>query len=106
MWAVTSRGAAVVAGFAVTLAAVTLEAQEPVRILGAVQWVAGARMQVMTDTGASLAIDLTEADQRSYQVLRGGEMVVVDGVLSQDRRRIVARDIWRDSGRGYWTQSP
>jgi hypothetical protein len=88
------------------LAVPASEAQMPVRILGAVQWVAGARMQLITDTGASIAVDLTEADQSSYQALRGGEAVVVDGVLSSDRRRIVAREIWRDSGRGYWTQSP
>jgi hypothetical protein len=88
------------------LAVPASEAQTPVRILGAVQWIAGARMQLMTDTGGSIAIDLTEADQSSYQALRGGEAVIVDGVLSSDRRRVVAREIWRDSGRGYWTQSP
>jgi len=88
------------------LAVPASEAQTPVRILGAVQWIAGARMQLMTDTGGSIAIDLTEADQSSYQALRGGEAVIVDGIISSDRRRVVAREIWRDSGRGYWTQSP
>jgi hypothetical protein len=31
---------------------------------------------------------------------------MVDGVLSADRRRIVARQLWRERGRGEWTQSP
>ena len=81
-------------------------AQELVRFAGSVQWIAGSRMQVMTDSGASIAVDLTPADQSAYQGLRNGDAVLVVGVLSADRRRIVARELWRDSGRGYWAQSP
>jgi hypothetical protein len=77
-----------------------------VRFAGSVQWISGTRMQVMTDSGASVAVDLTETDQSSYQAMRNGDFVVVDGVFSADRRRIVARDLWRDSGRGSWVQSP
>jgi hypothetical protein len=88
------------------LAAVATEAQELMRLVGTVQWVGATRMQMMTDSGASVAIDLMQAEQSSYQGLRTGDAVVVDGYLSSDRRRIVARDLWRDSGRGYWTQSP
>jgi hypothetical protein len=83
-----------------------LEAQEPVRAVGVVQWIAGNRMQVVTDDGVSFAIDLTQADQSSYRGLRNGDRVVVDGVVSSDGRRIVAQDIWRDNGRGTWIQSP
>ena len=101
-------GAALFLAAALLLSFVVLvaEAQELVRFVGSVQWVAGTRMQVMTDSGASVTIDLMQADQSSYQGLRGGDFVVVDGFLSADRRRILARDLWRDSGRGYWTQSP
>lgn len=74
--------------------------------MGQVQWIAGNRMQVLTEDGTSFAIDLTEADQESYRALRLGDWVVVDGVVSPDRRRIVAREIWRDNGRGEWSQSP
>jgi len=88
------------------LTVVAPEAQQLVRVVGSVQWIGGTKMQVMTDSGASVTVDLMQADQSSYQGLRGGDFVVVDGVLSADRRRIVARDLWRDSGRGYWTQSP
>jgi hypothetical protein len=88
-----------------TLAIVTAEAQQLVRLVGAVQWIGGTRMQVMTDAG-SVPVDLTQADQSSYQALRNGDWVVVDGYVSSDRRRIVASEVWRDSGSGYWTQSP
>ena len=89
-----------------TLGVVAAEAQQWVRFMGSVQWIGGTRMQVMTETGASVAVDLTGADQSSYQGLRGGDWVVVDGYPSSDRRRIVATEVWRDSGNGYWTQSP
>jgi hypothetical protein len=82
-----------------------LSAQDA-RVVGQVQWVAGNRMQVLTEDGTSFAIDLTEADQESYRALRLGDWVVVDGYVSSDRRRIVAREIWRDNGRGQWSQSP
>jgi hypothetical protein len=98
--------ALLVAIFVLALGVTAPEAQGLVRIIGYVQWIAGTRMQVLTENGASVAVDLTEADQSSYQALRGGETVVVDGVLSPDRRRILAQEIWRDSGRGYWSQSP
>jgi hypothetical protein len=102
-----SAAIALLGAAALVLAVVMpVEAQQMLRIVGAIQWVAGSRMQVLADGGASVAVDLTEADQASYQGLRNGDWVVVDGVWSSDRRRIVAYEIWRDSGRGYWTQSP
>src|SRR5437867_1162570 len=81
------------------------QAQELLRISGSVQWIAGSRMQVMTTSGSSIVVDLTQADQSSYQILRGDDSVIVDGVRSSDGRRFIASGIWRDTGRG-WTQSP
>ena len=81
------------------------QAQELLRIRGSVQWIAGSRMQVMTTSGSSIAVDLTQADQSSYQMLRGDDSVIVDGVRSSDGRRFIASGIWRDTGRG-WAQSP
>jgi hypothetical protein len=95
---------ALLGGLLLVLAS-SLHAQEA-RVVGQVQWIAGNRMQVLTEDGTSFAIDLTEADQESYRALRLGDWVVVDGVVSPDRRRIVAREIWRDNGRGEWSQSP
>jgi hypothetical protein len=92
--------AAGVLGVALLLAlpATMLEAQERVRLFGTVQWIASSTMQLMTVSGTSVAVDLGEADQFSYQALRNGELVVIDGVVSSDRRRVVAREIYRDSG--------
>ena len=83
-----------------------IDAQQTIRAVGLVQWIAGSRMQLIMEDGSGLAVDLTEADQSSYRGLRNGEWVVVDGVVSPDRRRIIAQDIWRDNGRGAWSQSP
>jgi hypothetical protein len=58
-----------------------LHAQDA-RVVGQVQWVAGTRTQVLTEDGTSF-----------------------DGYVTH-RRRIVAREIWRDNGRGEWSQSP
>ena len=94
----------VVVALVATLGVDAAEAQD-VRFVGSVQWIGGTRMQVMADSGASVTVDLMQTDQALYQGLRGGDLVVVDGTLSADRRRIIARELWRDSRRGYWTQS-
>ncbi|HSF06975.1 MAG TPA: hypothetical protein VLG10_14405 [Methylomirabilota bacterium] len=84
-----------------------LEAQQRIRLAGWVQWIGGTRMQVMTD-GGTVAVDLQEADQGSYQGLRSGERIIVDGVVATDRSRVIAREIWRDSGdrSGFGFQAP
>src|SRR5207245_462287 len=70
------------------------QAQELLRISGSVQWIAGSRMQVMTTLESPIAVDLTQADQSSYQMLRGGDSVIVDGVLSSDEiGRASCRDV-------------
>jgi hypothetical protein len=84
----------------------TADAQQPARIYGSVQWIAGDRMQVMTDGATSVSVDLGQADQSSYRDLRNGDWVTVGGVISPDRRRLIARDIWRDNGQGFSIQSP
>jgi hypothetical protein len=96
----------VIAVLGIVLAAVFLpaDAQEMIRLTGWVQWVSGARMQIMSDGYGSVAIDLRDADQSSYQGLRAGDYVVVDGVVSSDRSRVIARQILRDGGT--WLQAP
>ena len=71
-----------------------IAAQQRVRVDGLVQWVGATNMQVMTG-GGTVAIDLRQADQGSYRGLRTGERVIVDGVVSSDRRAVIAQDIWR-----------
>src|SRR5262245_32360647 len=52
-------------------------------------------------TGAgSIAIDLQQADQDSYQGLRAGDRVFVDGVVTDDRSRVIVDNIWRAGGGG------
>lgn len=98
-------------GFAVAVAslvamALPAQAQPALRIVGAVQWVSATNMAVMTEFGNSITVDLREVDQSVYRGLRTGDRVLIDGTLSPDRRRVIARDIWHDSGRGAWTQAP
>ena len=80
------------------------DAQERMRISGTVQWSGAGRMQLMSDAGGTVTVDLREADQESYRGLRVGQRVIVDGVVATDRRRVMAHDIWRYGGDG--TQSP
>jgi hypothetical protein len=68
-------------------------AEHYVRVDGWVQWIGGMRMQVSTIAG-TVAIDLRQADQVSYRGLRAGDRIIVDGVVSSDRRTVVARQIW------------
>ena len=75
------------------LAAGAADAQERVRLEGWVQWISGTRMQVWTG-GASFGVDLRDAQQGSYRYLRQGDRVLVDGVVSSDRSRVIARGIW------------
>jgi hypothetical protein len=96
--------ALLVVGF-LALGGAALQAQERIRVDGWVQWIGGTRMQVMTDRG-TIAVDLREADQGAYQALRGGERVVVDGVVATDRRSVIARQIWVVSGREGEIQGP
>jgi hypothetical protein len=85
------------------LGAEALEAQERVRVDGFLQWIGSNRMQIMT-YGGSVAVDLKDADQSAYRALREGNRVVVDGVISRDRTRVMAREVWRIGGSG--TEAP
>ena len=57
------------------------DAQERFLVHGYVQWIAGTRMGLQTDQGASIPVDLSQADQRSYQTLTSGNGVTVAGVV-------------------------
>ena len=51
------------------------------RFHGYLQWIAGTKLMLLADNGASIAIDLTEADQSSYQGLAQGEGITVGGTV-------------------------
>jgi hypothetical protein len=48
---------------------------------GYVQWIAGSKLMLTADSGAPVAIDISELDQRSYQALEQGEGVSIAGVV-------------------------
>lgn len=73
-------------------------AQQRMNVHGWVQWISGTRMQVTTDDGLSLAVDLNRIDQRAYQSLKNGDGITVAGVVASDRSRLMAERIWPDSG--------
>lgn len=103
--AIGRLGLVLVLGLAVTViprpATDLAEAQgQRVVVYGRVAWVAGLRMVVVADNGVSVSIDLRRADQRSYGSLRGGDRVVVTGVVAPERDRLIAEAIQLDAG-GY-----
>ncbi len=71
------------------------DAQEPVRVEGRVQWVAGQAVQIQVDNGPSVNVDLGPVPLAEYSALRPRERVVVAGVLSSDGRRVIASSISR-----------
>ena len=48
---------------------------------GYVQWIAGSKLMLSADSGALLAIDLSEIDQTSYMGLEQGEGITIAGVV-------------------------
>jgi hypothetical protein len=68
-------------------------------VVGNVQWTSANRLQVMTDGGVSVNLDVSRLDQTSYTSLRVGDRVRVVGYLGQDRLRIVAESLELDE----WT---
>jgi hypothetical protein len=98
------RGAALVVMCLVTvLSASAAGAQHRVRFHGYVQWIAGSKMVLWTDAGASVTVDLSEADQDSYRGLTGGDRVRVEAEVRRRTRRdsdeipLVAKAIELDS---------
>ena len=53
------------------LVALPAAAQERLSFTAFIQWISGSNMQVITDSGASIRVDLRLVDQVSYNTLRG-----------------------------------
>ncbi len=64
-----------------------------VRVDGSVQWIAADKMQLILDSGLSVAIDLTRVPQDQYRTLRERDRVSVIGVVSADNRRVLATSV-------------
>ena len=56
---------------------------------------------MLTDDQLSLAVDLQNVDQSSYETLAPGQGVTVAGVVAADRSRVIARQLWPDPSPGF-----
>ena len=79
-------------------------AQRQVRLDGLVQWIAGDKLMLITDSGPSVAVELRQVPQDQYQGLTQRDRVIVYGTVSPDNRKIYATAVVRD--RSYDSQSP
>jgi len=84
-----------VAALVVAVALGPAAAQPYLRVDGWVQWIAADKMVIVTDSGPSVAVDLSRAPLEDYRTLRQRERVAVIGVPSSDGRRLVATSIAR-----------
>ena len=89
---------------AVGLVPAVADAQQLLAIVGMVQWTSTNRIQLITDGGQSVSVDVSRLDQGSYSTLRGGERVRVVGYVAPERNRLIAESLEiGDASPGYWT---
>ncbi len=89
---------------AVGLVPSVADAQQRLVIVGMVQWTSTNRLQLITDGGQSLSVDVSQLDQGSYSTLRGGDRVRVVGYVAPERNRLIAESLEiGDASPGYWT---
>jgi hypothetical protein len=91
-------------------------AQDHVRVDGTVLWIQGQTLTLATDLPSApgytivgqyllpvpgprqtVNVDLRQLPQTDYAFMRSGERVSVTGVVSSDRRRLIATSIIRDA---------
>jgi hypothetical protein len=66
-----------------------------------VQWIAGDKMVLIPDTGRiPFTVDLTRVPVDQYATLKQGDGVVVDGVLSDNGRSVLATAVMAAGGWG------
>jgi len=70
-------------------------AQDEVRFLGRVSWIAGEAMVVSTGNTPSVRVHLRHVDQDEYQRLTAGDFVVVTGTIADDENRVLASSVER-----------
>jgi hypothetical protein len=85
----------------------TVAAQQRLIVSGTVQWTASTRLQVMSDAGVSVSVDLSRVGQGSFPLLRAGNRVVVVGFVAPDGSRLIAESVEPGQpGGGYWNLFP
>lgn len=96
-----TRGPLIRRSFLIAFAVVVLslpsqvDAQrQDVRLLGRVQWIAAQRMMLLPQAGAiPVNVDLNRVPLAQYAAVVQGNQVAVDGVISNDGRRIIATSV-------------
>jgi hypothetical protein len=87
---------------ALGLASPAAEAQQRILLVGSVQWTSANRVQLITDSGAAVNVDVSRLDQTTYTSLRTGDRVRILGYLAPDRIRVIAETLEPD----VWSSSP
>jgi hypothetical protein len=97
----STRGSLITRSLLIAFAVVVLslpsqvDAQrQDVRLLGRVQWIAAQRMMLLPQAGAvPVNVDLNHVPLAQYAAVVQGNQVAVDGVISNDGRRIIATSV-------------
>jgi hypothetical protein len=71
-------------------------AQEVRVFHGRVIWVQGTTMAFAPDGGGSFDVDVSNVDQTSYEFLKSGDGVTVEGVVTPDGNKLIATSITPD----------
>ena len=102
-----ASGIVVAVVMVVALAGGFAAAQQRLVLVGAVQWTSTNRVQMMTDQGVSVSIDVSRIDQSVYTSLRTGDRLRVVGYVSSDRTRLIAESMEpAEAGGGVWSVFP
>ena len=78
----------------ILLAAPAVAQPEDVLLSGRVQWIAGQKMLLLPRSGGvPVNVDLVQVPLEQYAGLTQGSQVRVDGVISNDGRRVLATSV-------------
>jgi len=84
----------VAAVVSILLAAPAAAQPEDVLVSGRVQWIAGQKMLLLPRSGGvPVNVDLVQVPLEQYAGLTQGSQVRVDGVISNDGRRVLATSV-------------
>ena len=93
-WLITRALLIAVAVVALSLPPQADAQRQDVRLLGRVQWIAAQRMMLLPQSGAvPVNVDLNQVPLAQYSAVAQGNQVAVDGVISNDGRRIIATSV-------------
>jgi hypothetical protein len=62
-------------------------------VVGTVQWTSSDHIQLMTDTGVSIDIDVSNVDESALFGVHGGPRLRIVGVASPDGKQLIADSV-------------